>query len=155
MSSHRSLPGNDNNPLPPPDTRIFLLLAVCAGIVFCPGWNIRPDGGLQSGAARYELEWLDNRLILATRDDGSRTRPDLPPHLAPFIFEKIAINQANPALLQIIPGIGPELASRIIDKRDELGGFSSPEQLLEVRGVGQKRKEKLTAWLNFEQHDDT
>ena len=57
-----------------------------------------------------------------------------PPHLAPFFFEKININQANPALLQIIPGIGPELASRIINKRDERGGFSSPEQLLEVRG---------------------
>ncbi len=148
MSSHRSLPGEKNNPLPPPDTRIFLLLAVCAGIVFCPGWI--PDGKLHSGGAGYELEWLDNRLILSTGEDGSTTRPDLPAHLAPFFFEKITVNQADPALLQIIPGIGPELASRIIDKRDELGGFSAPEQLLEVRGVGRKRKEKLTAWLDFE-----
>ncbi len=150
MRSHLRLSGNEKTFYPPPDIRIFLLLALCAGIVFFPGWDLRTARDQQSAGDRYELKWLDNSLILSTTAHGSAVKSDLPPHLAPFFFKKIDINQANSALLQIIPGIGPELANRIILKRDERGGFSSAEQLLEVRGVGHKRKEKLTAWLTFE-----
>ncbi len=150
MRSRRNLPGNDKKPFQPPDTRIFLLLLLCAAIILRSGWDLRPAGDQQSAGDRYELKWRNNTLMLSTHDDGLAGKPDLPAHLAPFFFEKITINQASPLLLQIIPGIGPELAVRIIVKRDERGGFSSPEQLLEVPGIGLKRKDKLTAWLSFE-----
>jgi len=38
-----------------------------------------------------------------------------------------------------LPGIGEVLAERILEKRKELGGFTSVEQLLLVKGIGEKK----------------
>ena len=58
----------------------------------------------------------------------------------------ININTATKEELMYIRGIGDTYASRIIDYRDEIGGFSSLEQLLEVKGIGEKR---LDTWREY------
>ena len=55
----------------------------------------------------------------------------------------IPINQAGKEELMALPGIGEVLADRIIAFRDEHGGFSSPEGLLHVEGIGKKRLEEI------------
>ena len=55
----------------------------------------------------------------------------------------ISINQAEKEELMALPGIGEVLADRIIAFRDEHGGFSSPEELLHVEGIGKKRLEEI------------
>ena len=42
-----------------------------------------------------------------------------------------------------LPGIGEVLAERIVAYREENGNFSSPEELLNVEGVGKKRLEEI------------
>ncbi len=54
------------------------------------------------------------------------------------ITDKININTANESELQLLDGIGKTLSQRIVQKRNELGGFSSVDQLLELDGVGEK-----------------
>lgn len=49
------------------------------------------------------------------------------------------LNTATAAQLETLPGIGPVLAGRILAYRAEIGGFSSVEQLQEVRGIGAKK----------------
>lgn len=49
------------------------------------------------------------------------------------------LNLATAQDLQELPGIGPVLAGRIIDRREELGGFASVAQLQEVTGIGERR----------------
>ncbi|MBE0009793.1 MULTISPECIES: ComEA family DNA-binding protein [unclassified Arthrobacter] len=49
----------------------------------------------------------------------------------------ININTADTAELETLPRIGPVLAERIIEWRTEHGGFSSPEDLDAVPGIGQ------------------
>jgi competence protein ComEA len=56
---------------------------------------------------------------------------------------KININTADQAALESLPGIGPTLASRIIDHRTANGPFRSVEDLLEVSGIGKKTLENL------------
>jgi competence ComEA-like helix-hairpin-helix protein len=55
----------------------------------------------------------------------------------------INLNTARASDLEVIPGIGPVLAQRIIAARDECGGFSDLKDLLAVHGIGKKRIETL------------
>ena len=49
------------------------------------------------------------------------------------------LNTAGEEALCALPGIGPELASRIVAYRAKFGPFSSVEELLEIRGIGEKK----------------
>ncbi len=55
----------------------------------------------------------------------------------------VNINQAGTAELQTLPGIGPAYAERIVAWREENGEFKTAEQLLEIRGIGQRRLESI------------
>lgn len=55
----------------------------------------------------------------------------------------IDINTATEEDLAMLPGIGPKTAARIIEKRKELGGFTSVDQLTEVKWVGKVKLEKI------------
>ncbi|MEX5631846.1 helix-hairpin-helix domain-containing protein [Parafrankia sp. FMc2] len=53
--------------------------------------------------------------------------------------QPLDLNTATAAQLDELPGVGPVLAQRIIDWRSENGPFTSPDQLGEVTGVGDRR----------------
>ncbi len=59
--------------------------------------------------------------------------------------EKINLNQADAETLEYIPGIGPTKAVAIIKLREQIGGFKSFEDVLEVRGIGIKILEAIKA----------
>jgi len=59
------------------------------------------------------------------------------------------INQATAKDFEILPGIGPVLAQRIIEERNRIGKFSSLEDLLKVKGIGPKRLEKIKERLKI------
>lgn len=52
---------------------------------------------------------------------------------------KVRLNSATQAELESVPGIGPVLAARIIAAREERGGFSAIEDLLDVSGIGEAK----------------
>lgn len=55
----------------------------------------------------------------------------------------VDINTAGLEQLQTLKGIGPALAQRIIDFREENGPFQSVEDLLQVKGIGEATLEKF------------
>lgn len=55
----------------------------------------------------------------------------------------IDLNSADERELTVLPGIGEVLAQRILTYREEIGSFSSVEELLNVEGIGEKRFEEI------------
>ncbi|MFB3902278.1 MAG: ComEA family DNA-binding protein [Acidobacteriota bacterium] len=63
--------------------------------------------------------------------------------LAGEVPAKVDINTATIAELDTLPGIGPAIAARIIDFRSRHGPFRRVEDLMNVRGIGEKKFLKL------------
>jgi competence protein ComEA len=55
----------------------------------------------------------------------------------------VSLGQATEAQLETLDGIGPALAGRILEYRQQHGGFRSIDELKEVSGIGDKRFEAL------------
>ena len=57
--------------------------------------------------------------------------------------EKLDINHANAEALTTLPGIGKVKAKAIVDYRNTNGRFNSVDELINVRGIGDKTLQKL------------
>ena len=60
---------------------------------------------------------------------------------------KVNINAATAQQLTVLPGVGEKLAARIVEYRQKAGGFKSAQELLNVRGIGEKNFGKLAPFL--------
>lgn len=60
---------------------------------------------------------------------------------------KVNINTATLAELQTLPRIGPKVAQRIIDYRTQNGNFKRVEDLMKVKGIGEKVFAGLKDWI--------
>lgn len=56
----------------------------------------------------------------------------------------VDINKADSAALDALPGIGGYFASRIVSYRGELGGYSYPEQLMDLRNFDREKYDGLS-----------
>jgi competence protein ComEA len=55
----------------------------------------------------------------------------------------VNLNAASLAQLQTLPGVGPSTAQRILDYRQKNGAFKKIEELMNVKGMGEKSFLKL------------
>jgi competence protein ComEA len=78
-------------------------------------------------------------LFLFCAVDGlAKKKPPLHP---------INLNTANAAQLELVPGIGPSTAEKILQARKSCGSFKDVDDLLAIRGIGQKRLDKMRKYL--------
>ncbi|MBK9383376.1 MAG: RNA-binding transcriptional accessory protein [Planctomycetes bacterium] len=59
----------------------------------------------------------------------------------------VDLNTASAPLLSRVAGIGPSLAKRIVERREQRGAFRSRKQLLEVAGLGPRTFEQCAGFL--------
>jgi uncharacterized protein len=61
----------------------------------------------------------------------------------------VELNTASAPLLSQVAGIGPALAKRIVERRDQAGAFKSRRDLLEVSGMGPRTFEQAAGFLRI------
>jgi comEA protein len=63
---------------------------------------------------------------------------------------KVNVNQAGAEELALLPRVGPSIAQRIVEHREENGPFRSLEDLMLVRGIGEKTFDLLSPYIALE-----
>ncbi len=129
-----------------------------AGEVLRPGVYELPFGSIVQdaidAAGGMSGEASQDRVNLAAAlEDGqqvfvpeiSQTMPSSP---NPAITsEQISINTASAPELERLPGIGPVIAQRIVEYREQHGPFQRLEDLLDVEGIGPSKLESLQGYV--------
>lgn len=62
-------------------------------------------------------------------------------------LKSVDINTANYEEIQTLPGIGPILAKRIIEYRENYGSFLELGDLIKVKGIGRKKLERIKEFI--------
>ena len=83
------------------------------------------------------LTWVPHTLHAAQSSNATRQAAK------PAVAGAININAASATELEALPGIGAKTAGRIIEYRQKNGPFKKIEELMNVRGVGEKNFLKL------------
>ncbi len=61
--------------------------------------------------------------------------------------QRIDINEAGATSLQLLPGVGPPTAAKIISHRQTHGPFAEPADLEAVSGIGTITRKKIEPWV--------
>jgi competence ComEA-like helix-hairpin-helix protein len=65
-----------------------------------------------------------------------------------LLGKRIDINKASKWEISELPGISDKVAAAVIEERDRLGQFRSPDDLLGVKGIKEKRLQKILPFLS-------
>src|SRR4051794_10346858 len=63
---------------------------------------------------------------------------------------RIDLNRATRAELMQVPGVGPQLADRIVAERDGRGKFARVDDLAGVHGIGDATLNKIRPWVTVD-----
>jgi competence protein ComEA len=136
------------------------LVVQAAGAVARPGVYRLSDGARVIdliNAAGGPTSEADTQLVAlaATLTDGVRVYvPKVgespPPPVGGAVGSAVAspgapvdLNAATPEQLDALPGVGPATAAAIVTHRQEIGRYTSVEELLDVRGIGPAKLEAM------------
>lgn len=158
-------------------TRAEMTAVTLLALLLLTGGALRYSGAVQEAdkaiktaeTARYSEAEVDSLLSLAMSAGETAPEPEAASAAAGTETEQttqhrsanrtpkknfsgtVALNSASLSRLQMIPGVGPVMAQRIIEFRKEKGGrINRINDLLEVKGIGKKKLELLEKHLTLD-----
>ena len=132
---------------------LFLFGMLVLGIDLWPGTGVK-------GSKRYVVgEKEDNPPVVLEISEGESDPlildpnvspgPEIPARYALFFHQPLAINRADVKTLEMLPGIGPQLATAIRQRIVEQGPMAGPDDLQKVAGIGPKTLKRLLPLVHF------
>jgi competence ComEA-like helix-hairpin-helix protein len=109
---------------------LLVLVAIFISLIGPAGYDRQPAGRSMPAEPLFDV------LIASVGEELEHT---IDPRRAVFLFLPIDLNLADVEVLSSLKGIGPKLAGRIIAWRDQHGGFKEVAELLEVKGIGERK----------------
>jgi len=89
--------------------------------------------------------------VIRDQSDSVMQGEDAPPSLDdPEETSLISLNRADARQLELLPGIGPSKAQAILDYRQTNGAFESLDELLQVKGIGEKTMANIRPYLKLD-----
>jgi competence protein ComEA len=109
---------------------------------------VRAAGGMRKGgrlgATNLARPLVDGeRVEIGGAADGGPAAGDAAAGALPGPAAPLDLNNATAAQLDLLPGVGPVTAAKILAWRSEHGRFSTVDELAEVPGIGPKTLEQL------------
>jgi competence ComEA-like helix-hairpin-helix protein len=102
------------------------------------------EQNLEKEKQKRNTEKFDSKAeVLDFKSDGFAEKKKLPPPSE----KSIDINSADVETLIRLPGIGEITAQKMIDLRAERGKFESLEELMDVKGIGKSKFNKIKKFL--------
>ena len=143
-----------------------LIIADISGEINKPGvYKIRPGtrvfelidqaGGLSENANadvinRASIVSDGQKIVIPSKITGEQGHQAIDnPDISSNISGLVNINQADQNQLESIAGIGPAMAKRIIEYRRSNGYFGSIDELMNVKGIGTKKFDKIKAYVTI------
>ena len=77
----------------------------------------------------------------------TQTESAADPTVVPVEDKRVNLNTATLEELDALPGVGPSTAKNIIAYRETHGGFAAPEEIMNVKRIGEKTFDKLKAHI--------
>jgi len=124
----------------------FLFVLLFVGFLFSYLQKRENSVTLLSNDEEFNREFQTKVVEIESLWYEQRSQPN---PVALNISARININQAFENELTILPGIGPTLAKRIIDFREKHKGFKKLEDLKKVKGIGEKKFEKIYPFIKL------
>ncbi|MDY6855377.1 MAG: helix-hairpin-helix domain-containing protein [Thermodesulfobacteriota bacterium] len=102
--------------------------------------------------AQYNVIKRGEKLTVqkVSENTWSASLGKMDPHKLIILSIPIDINTAYIEELIAIPKIGPKTASKIVEYRDKKGGFSSLDELLEVKGIRKVQYNRIKKYVYLE-----
>ena len=92
-------------------------------------------------------------LVILLLNFGSAALGAKAPGTAPLeskttpAISKININSADAQVLSTLKGVGPKTAGLIVDYRREAGEFKTIEEIMNIKGIGEKTFESIKPFI--------
>lgn len=105
---------------------------------------------------QYSYPVVEQREVISEQPPAEQPPPASAvdePSAPESVHFPLDLNSATEEQLKFIPRVGDVMAQRIVQYRAVLGGYTSLEQLRDIKGVGESTYEQLYAYLFLPQED--
>ena len=127
------------------EQKVFLFLA----LVFLAGVAIKiynayviPPAARQFDYAQTDSLFIERSKILLNDSVAAAG--------GAIVHRSLNLNTATKTELMMLPGIGDATAERILLYREEKGSFKSANELKNIKGIGEKKFEKLKPYIEVQ-----